>query len=237
MNIAAYRRAMGAGVAFVVLFVAGNALSLADSPDPDSAATPAAAARTYVEYLSNGGHRTALVLGAYLLVVAGLAFVWFTLGLRERLGSDSSQGRLVGSFGVVGAVALAAAGMCMAGTAGSVAVGGEPMVGSGDAIRVVLDLAFPFVFVVFALAGAAVIGIVTAAALRGRGWPRWLGWLGVLAVVGSLAGVMLVPYVVPVAWFLAIAVTGVSASVALPDQRADGDAAGVAASVQRTVTT
>lgn len=236
MRLTAYRRSMVAGVVFVVLFVAGSVLSLANSPDPSSTHSPAAAAQKYVSYLSDSGHRAGLVIGAYLLIIAGLAFIWFTLGLRDRLGQHSMNGRLVASLGVFGAVALAAAGMCMAGTAGSVSLGGEPMLADGNAIRVVLDLVFPFVFVVFALAGAAVIGIVSTAALQGHGWPRWVGWFGAVAVLGSVLGVLLVPYVVPAAWFLVVAITGAGASVPLPDQRTDAADAGAGSPQRRSVT-
>lgn len=235
MNVAAYRRAMGAGIVFVVFGVVGTMMMLTNSPEISSSDSRAAAAQKFVRGLSDSGHRAGLVASAFLLVLAGLAFIWFTLGLRERLGDRSMGGRLVGGFGVFGAVALAAAGMCAAGTAGGMAFDNEPLPLSGDAIRAVLDLSFPFVFVVFALASAALIGVVTAATLGGHSWPTWVGWFGVLGVIGSILGVMFVPFVVPMVWYLAVAVAGVTTQLPVPDQRAGVDGASVGAG-QHSVT-
>lgn len=219
MNVTAYRRSMAAGIAFVGLFVIGVVMYLGNAPEADSSDSASAAARTFVDHLSDSGHRAGLVASAYLLILAALAFIWFTQGLRDRLGGQSSSGRLVAGFGVFGAGALAAAGMCAAGTAGSVAFGGEPVPAGGDAIRAVLDLVFPFIFVVFGLTAAAIVGVVTAAALKGNGWPRWVGWLGVLGTLGALVGVELVPFILPTLWFLAVAIAGVAVEVPLPGQR------------------
>lgn len=235
MNVSSYRRAMGAGIAFVILMVVGAETMLGNSPDISSKDSSAAAAREYLRYLSDSGHRAGLIVSAFLLILAGLAFIWFTLGLRDRLGDRSTSGRLVGSFGVFGAVALAASGMCAAGTAGGMSFGGEPLPANGDAIRAVLDLTFPFVFVVFGLASAAVIGVVAAAALRGEGWPKWVGWFGLLGVLGSLFGAVFVPFVVPMVWYLAVSIAGVTAKALVPDQRGSSDADATGSSQQRSV--
>lgn len=224
MNIAAYRRAMAAGIGFVVLLVAGALLVVNNTPDASSDKSGAAAAHHFLSYLSSSGHRVALVVSAYVLVAAGLGYIWFTLGLRDRLGSQSTAGRLVGGFGIFGAAALAAAGMCAAGTAGSISAGGEPLPASGEGVRAVIDMAFPLIFVVFGLTTAAVIGIVAAAALRGEGWSKWVGYTGAVASLGALLGVVFVPFVLPVLWYLAVTITGVVAKTpSLAQQRTGKD--------------
>lgn len=237
MNIAAYRRSMAAGIGFVVLLVAGALLVTGNSPDVSSDKSGAAAARDYLHYLSSSGHRVALVISAYVLVAAGLAYIWFTLGLRDRLGSQSTGGRLVAGFGIFGSVALAAAGMCAAGTAGSVSAGGEPLPASGDGIRATLDLAFPFIFVVFGLATAAVIGIVAAAALRGEGWPKWVGYTGILGCLGALLGVVFLPFALPALWYLAVAISGVTSKSPSLAQQREGKDIGITSGAERPVHT
>jgi len=67
------RRAMAAGIASVVLFVAGVFLNFGDTPNIKSSDTNAAAAQKWVTELSGSGHRAGLIVSAYLLILAGLA--------------------------------------------------------------------------------------------------------------------------------------------------------------------
>src|SRR5205814_6805194 len=122
-----------------------------------------------------------ILIGAYLVILAGLAFVWYTQGLRARLASVPA-GRLVAALGVLGASALTAAAMTNAVMAGAISFGDEKVPKDGDTIRVVMDMFFPFIFVVFALASAAIIASI---AIRGKesGLPAsvvYTAWLGVL---------------------------------------------------------
>ena len=61
------RRAMAAGIAFVVLFVPGVFLNFGDTPNIKSSDTNAVAAQKWVTELSSSGHRTGLIVSAYLL--------------------------------------------------------------------------------------------------------------------------------------------------------------------------
>lgn len=213
MNVAAYRRSMGAGVAFVVLIVVGTLLGLSNMPNLSSDETAQTAAAKYQDFLSSSGHRTGLIIGAYLLIIAGIAFIWFTNGLRARLQAadpgDPIAGRFLSGLGAFGAAALAASGMASAVVAGAVSAGGEPVPTSGDAMRVVMDLSFPFVFVVFGLVSAAVVLTVSVSALRSGAFPGWVVHTGWLAALGSILAIVFVPMVLPLAWFLAVAIAGV----------------------------
>ena len=168
MTPAQLRRAMIAGIVFVALFVAGVLLTLAYTPETKSSETDAAQAQKWVTELSSSGHRTAIIIGAYALILAGLAFVWFTSGLRAWLARDEFTGRAITSLGVLGAGALFAAAMMGASVAGAVEFGEEVVPQSGDAIRIVMGLVFPFLFVVFSLVGAALIGVVALAGRAGE---------------------------------------------------------------------
>jgi len=220
MTSSELRRAMGAGVGFVVLFVAGVLLN--NSPNIDSTDTDAVAAAKFVTYVSDSGNRARLVVGAFLLVFAALALVWFTLGLRAWIGIQSAAGRLVSHLGVLGAGAIAAGAMASAAVAGPVTFGSEPVPRDGDTIRIAMDLAFPFLFVVFGLTSAALIAAVVIGAIRAATAPKWVVYTGWVAVLGSLGGVVFVPFVLPLLWYLAIAVLGLTRAAPVATHVTDG---------------
>lgn len=202
------RRAMSAGIAFVVLFVVGVLVN--NSPNINSTDSDAVASAKFVAYVSDGGNRARLIVGGFLLVFAALAYVWFALGLRAWIGVQSAAGRLVSHLGVLGAGAMAAAAMASTAVAGPVLFGNEPVPRDGDVIRIVMDLAFPFLFVVFGLTSAALIAVVVVGAMRAATAPKWVIYTGWVAVLGSLGGVIFIPFVLPLLWYLAVAIMGLA---------------------------
>lgn len=204
MSPAELRRSMCAGIAFVVLFVVGVFVTFGNSADIKGSDSEATAAGKYVDIVSSSSHRTGLVIGAYLLIAAGLAFIWFTVGLRSRL-SSVSAGRLVSALGVAGAGAMMAGGISAADVAGAIAFGDQPVPKDGDAIMVVMNLADPLLLLVFPLVCAAIIATVAVHARR-SGLPAWLGYTGWLGVIGSIFAVIFLPMVLPLLWFLAVAI-------------------------------
>jgi hypothetical protein len=210
------RRAMASGAAFVVLFVAGVIVNFGNTPETKSSETSADAAQKWVNYLSSTSHRTGLLVSAYLVILAGLAFVWFTIGLRAWLAPNPASGRLISNLGVLGAGAMAAAAMAGAAVAGSVSFGSNPVPQNGDAIRIVMELFFPFLFVVFGLASAVLIATVTVALMKTGILPRWVAYTGWIAVLGSVGGVFFLPFVLPLLWFLVVSVMGLSRASPAP---------------------
>jgi hypothetical protein len=208
VNPAQLRRAMGAGIVFVVLFVVGFILTAADTPETKSSETSAAQAHKWVAELSSSSHRTGLIIGGYLLVVGALAWIWFTLGVRAWLAPDVLAGRAISSLGVLGAAAMGAAAMMGTAVAGSVEFGNEVVPQNGDVIRIVMGMFFPFLFVVFALAAAALIAVAALSGRRSGVLPRWLGWTAVVAVVAAVISVIGIPLVITLLWLLALAIVG-----------------------------
>jgi hypothetical protein len=204
---------MAAGIAFVVLLVFGI-FTAVDGPDTSSSDTAKAVDDKYVAWFSDSGNRAEHVIGAYVLIVAGIVFVWFCLGLRERLEAagvvERTTARLVSALGVLGASALTAAAMTAAVIAGAVVFGGENVPTDGDATHWISNLTFPFVFVVFGLVVAALIAALVVATFRSGVLPRWAGYTGILAVLGALGGVVFLPMVLPLLWFLAVAIHGLA---------------------------
>jgi hypothetical protein len=209
-----------AGIAFVVLFVFGT-LSSIDSPDIKSKDTSQIADQKWLHYLSSSSHRTQHVIGAYALILAGIAFVWFCNGLRNRIDAmagASVAGRTIAGLSVFGAAALACAAMMSADVPGSVNLGNDPMPSNGDVAREIGNLTFPFIYVVFALVSAALIATVIVTAKRTGALPNWLIYAGWLAVLGGVAAVIFLPMILVALWYLALAIVGVTTS----DQAAEG---------------
>jgi len=222
MSAGQQRRAMAAGIAFVALFVAGVLITFGDTPEIKKSDTAATAAQKWLSELSSSGHRVGLIIGAYVLIVGAIAFVWFCNGLRQWLVLSPMAGRTISTLGVLGAGAITVGAMIGgAGIAGAVEFGEQPLPQNGDAIRAVSEMFFPFLFVVFGLVSAAVIGTITASAMRAGGIPRWLAYAGWIGVLGSIAGVIFIPFVLPLLWYLAVAIVGLArAKPAAPTQPA-----------------
>lgn len=98
------RAASWAGLAFLVLFVAGFALSLGELAGRSPIETACSST-----HFADGGNRVRDIAGAYLLALAGLAFAWFAHALSRD--AEDYRGPLL----VTGS--MAAAGMVLAATA------------------------------------------------------------------------------------------------------------------------
>jgi hypothetical protein len=220
MTAAAYRRSMWAGILFVVLFVLGALMSM-DSPSFNSSDTATSEAQKWATYFAKSSHRTMHIVGAYLLIVGAIAFIWFCLGLRARLElagvRETIPGRFVTALSVVAAGGMVASAMFTADIAGAVTFGQhEKAPVSGDAARWITDLTVPFLIVVFALASGAIIGAIVLATTRSAAFPRWVGYTGWLAGLGSITAVAFIPILLPLIWYLAVAVNGLARPAAFP---------------------
>jgi hypothetical protein len=184
-----------------------------DSPDVEDL-SPAQADQKILTYLSTSSHRVQHVVGAYVLIVAAIFFVWFCLGLRARFEAlapaDATAARLVAVLSAVGATLIVAAGMVSAVVAGDVSGGGNPLPVNGSAARAVMSLTYPLLFVAFALIAAAIIATSSVVAMRSGALPRWLVYAGWLAVLGCVVSVAFIPMALPILWFLAVAITGLA---------------------------
>jgi hypothetical protein len=205
------RSAMAAGAAFAVLMFAGVIVFFGATPDTtgDTAGTIASKS---LDYLGDSGHRTRTLVGAYLLVLASLALVWFVIGLRERLRvADDPHAigpQLVVAFGIIAAAALAFGASIGATLAGNVSFGDEPLPKSGELAWLLPELGVPLMVLTFGLAIAACIATVSVLALRTGGLPRWVAYLGVLGVLGGVLGVMFLPMVLVMIWALIAGIAG-----------------------------
>jgi hypothetical protein len=199
---------MVAGMVFVVLFAAGVILTFADSPNVKSSDTGATAAQKWATEMSHSGQRAGLVIGAYALIIAAIAFVWFCSGVREWVASDTTTSRAISSLAVLGAGAMGVASMTGgAAIAGAKLFGNEPLP-SGDTMHAISQLFFPLLFVVFGLVSSCLSGTIATCARRVDRAPRWLVWAGWVGSIASLAGVVFFPFILVLLWYLALAIVG-----------------------------
>ena len=110
---------------------------------------------------------------------------------------------MIGAIAILGAGAVAAGAMASAVIAGAVSFGDEPVPKDGDTIRVVMDLSFPFMFVVFALSSAAIAATI---AVRAQGVSSWLRYTAWVAVLGGIFAVIFLPMALVLLWYLAVAI-------------------------------
>jgi hypothetical protein len=209
MSTGPQRRAMLAGVLFVVFFVVGVFLNFGNTPEIKSTDTAATAAQKWLTEMSTSEHRVGVIISAYLLIIAAIAFIWFCDGLRGWLALEPTWGRAVTGLGVLGAAAIGVGALLGgAGFAGAVEFGESPLPQSGDTMRVMAELFFPMLFVLFGLASACIIGTLSTAVARTGALPRWVAYTGYVAALGAIAGVLFTPFILPLLWFLIVAVLG-----------------------------
>lgn len=198
-------RAWGAlgGVAFVVLFVVGNAL-IFDGPAGDE--TPA----KYISFYGDTGNRDKIHFGWILAGLGLFFFLWFVAAVRETMRrwlAEEADGML-GFVVTIGGSAYAAVTLVA--------------IGDADGVRTMSDDTFrhqvypgilhansDWTYVAHATGTAALAAMIFAfsiTVLATRSLPRWLGWFGILAGVAALASLIFVTIFV---WLLWIAVTSV----------------------------
>jgi hypothetical protein len=217
------RYADAAGIGFVVLFVVGVIVGFSAGPDIKKHDTPSDVARKIFHVYQSSGHRSAIIIGAYLMVLSAFALVWFASGLRARMAANDGDGpgRVVFGLAITGAAVIITSALALATVAGSFTFGNEPLPTNPDAIRVINDFGTAILLVGFGLAMAALVATVTVTDWHGDMLPKWLARAGILAILGGLLGVMFIPLVLVMAWFLAVAAIGLRRPVvaAAPDAR------------------
>jgi hypothetical protein len=203
MSVRAYRAAMLSGAAFAVLLFFGATLMVASTPDTKKSDSPDLVATKYLVWLHNSGHRTSVVIGAFMLVLAALALVWFASALAGRYAGPGSP---MLAFALLAAVGITASIAGPLATIGGYVFGGEPLTNDGHVVWLLVESMFALILVVFGLACSAFIATVLLAARRSL--PTWLVVFGWIAVIAGVVGVFFIPLGLIVLWFLAAGIYG-----------------------------
>ena len=178
------RRAPWAGVAFLVLAAAGNALQ---------GSTPALHGDTeaVAEFYTDKG--TAIAVGMMLSLVSVFFLAWFLGSLRRHLAAaEGPDGWVtpVAWAGGVATAALLAAGFAL-NSAGALRARETGI--SGDVAAVFYDASLALTGLAASLTMAVLLSATAVVTLQSGTLPRWFGWTSaVLAVIGIVTPVSFV---------------------------------------------
>ena len=193
------------GIAFVVLFVVGFIVV----PQPDDEKDIAA----WERWWTDSGHRLGAVIGAYLMVLGLLAFVWFLWSLHRRFGD---RGPMVIFGSLFTAVAMVSA-LVRAAIPGARLFGDSP-VPAGEFSREFNNIGVALLVVAGALAAGAFVAVACQHARRQALLPGWLTTAGYVVAALQLTAGFFFPFVLFPLWVLV-------ASIVLVRQDPTGNAA------------
>jgi hypothetical protein len=190
------------GIIFVLLMLTG-AFFVTDVPDAD------APAQEITDYLADSDNHTRNIIGAYMWVLGGLAFLWFLTRLRSVLreaeGGMGSLSNLVFGAGVVFTAVWSASAASAAAVPYSVEFSDAP-VSDPDLVRVLPQMAGLLLLLGGGFATLFLVLVASAVILQTGVLPRWLAWLGILVAIVQLFDVIygnIVPFLV---WALAASI-------------------------------
>jgi hypothetical protein len=182
------------GIAFFVLFVVGF-LAISTPMDNESAIK-------WQRWWTDSGHRVSAIIGAYLIVLGLLAFVWFMWDLNQRFRDGSGMMITFGSLFV--ALALVAV-LARVAVPGGKVFGGAP-VPAGDFARQFDNLGQALMLVPGALAAGAFAATASHLARRDAILPGWLTVAGYVVAVLQLAAGLFLPFVLFLLWVLVVSI-------------------------------
>ncbi len=193
------RQTAFAGFAFGPLLLAG--LVLGSTPDNNRSDA------YWVRYFSDNGHDLRLVVSGLALVLAALAWIPFSTGLRERGGASRAA---------AGFAALAAAAVSIGGTLTSLvpalALEGNHYVPDADVLRFMSEIGYS----VLAFNGLLAAGVALALIVRAGGLPRPLAVTAYAVCVLQIAAVFFLPMVLFGVWAIAAAIVLVRRPLHIP---------------------
>jgi hypothetical protein len=182
------------GIVFVVLMLMGAAFVI-DVPKAD------ASAQEIAGYLADSGNQTRNIIGAYIWVLGGLAFLGFVSGLRSVLrraeGDPGTLSSLVFGAGVVFTAVWSVSAATLASVAYAVRFSDAP-VSDPDIVRVLPQLGSLLLLLGGGFAGILLLLATSTLIFRTGVLPRWLAWLGIpvaIALVVDVTYMNILPFV------------------------------------------
>ncbi len=159
-----------------------------------------------LKWYADGGHQTTVIVGAYLMALAGVAMLLFLNRLRAVIGEAEARPLLATFILTAGAVfvaAMAVAGGCFAAVSADVKFGSDPAYQVPDVIRafnsagygslMVLGM-FPLIFAMFTTAYAS---------MRYKIFASWFNWLTIVCGIVLFFAVAFIPLVALPIWLIA----------------------------------
>jgi hypothetical protein len=186
------------GIAFVVLFVIGFVVF----PTPTS--NKAKDTAKWQDWWNDSGHRVGAVIGAYLMVLGVLAFVWFAWSLRLRLQDRDRRedlGGLMVTFGSLFAAIAMVSALIRASIPGARQFGNTP-VPTGDFARQFDQIGFGLLLVAGALSAGGFVAVAAFLARRRGTLPGWLTTSGYVVAAFQLIASFFLPFILFPLWVL-----------------------------------
>lgn len=166
------------GIAYaVVMFFAVTLIG--DLPDSGAGSSDAETLAFYAD----SGKRVPVIVGAYLVGIAGLLLACFIAHLYRRMievDHSSTTARIALIAGIVLIALLFAGAALRVSVAGAISIDGQEQPGA-DVSRIVPYTGWFFIRMHGAIASGAMIIAVSLFSLRRAFLPAWLAWGGVLA--------------------------------------------------------
>jgi hypothetical protein len=197
------RAGMLSGAAFAILLFVGANLMFAGQPNTSSKDSASTIAQKWVASLQSSSHRSKLIVGAFLVMLAALALIWFANTLRNRY---APSGTPLMAFATVAAVGVAASVAGPLVLVGGHAFGNEPLPTDGNVLWAVGSLMMPMLLVVYGFGLAAMLATFAVAARASL--PRWLLVFTWIVAVASLASVEFFPLLLGLVYLLVVGIWG-----------------------------
>jgi hypothetical protein len=189
------------GIVSVVLFVAG----FITFPTPDNDKHTA----EWIRWWTDSGHRAGALIGAYLMVLGLLAFIWFASSLRDRLGEGSG---LMLTFGSIFAAVALVSVVVRTSVAGARQFGDVPVPTTGDFARQFDQIGMGLLLVAGALSAGLFVVLASYLASRTGVLPGWLCVAGYVVGALQLAAALFFPFALFFLWVLIASIVLVSRS-------------------------
>lgn len=208
------------GIVFAVLFTLGMIL-----PDlPGGGAAP----ETVTEFYADSGNRTTIIIAAYILAIAGIAFLAFVTslhrGLRSVEGSAGSLSTLALGGGVVFVAMLYVTSTTWATVPAGVEIGGEAAP-SAEIPVWLAQIGYGSLLLHGMFAAIVMIVSTSVLTLRVAILPRWMAWTGFVCAFILLFGVMFLPMIALPIWTIAASIAMLKNPVADTSQNMRATAA------------
>ena len=184
------------GVLFTVLLVVGWFIA----PQTPDDAKP----QDWVNYYADSGNRMQQIIGAYLMILAAFAFLWFAMGIVQRLrrAEGSTLGLrsiTAGAAGLLTVILLFVFSITFVSVSGSVSFGGANAPNPEFGIQFE-QLAFGLLLIPGMLSAALFIAVTSSGALATGLYARWFAYTGFVFAVLLLLSPIFLPVVLFVIW-------------------------------------
>jgi hypothetical protein len=157
----------------------------------------------WAHWWSDSVHRAGAIVGAYLMLLALLAFVWFMWSLNQRFRSPSGMmitfGSLFVGVGLVSALLRAA-------IPGGKAFASTPIPAGADLARQLDNIGMGLLLVAGALSAGAFTATAAYMARRDALLPGWLTIAGYVVAVLQLAAGVFFPFILFLLWVLVVSI-------------------------------